>query len=293
MEPMTSAKHRTGTPGLGAAWAVLIGTGATSVTYNVVHATQGARLEVALALLLGFMPAFVAACLSHVAAVLDAPWFIVGGVLAVVGAGMVLSASATASVISPADPGWRGWLFGFTLDLGALLALWAIMNSRRRKVAVAAEIETAREAVARARAEAAEAAGERSRLAEELTELREQAAADLASARGELEAERTAREAEVQALGSALNKARNKARSSGQKRRAASPRNTGSGSPLKPDVPSDVDTQAEALRILASEPDISGGELGRRLGKSERYGCMLKNRLVPSMPGPDQENQGS
>lgn len=44
----------------------------------------------------------------------------------------------------------------------------------------------------------------------------------------------------------------------------------------------DLDTEAEALRILGAEPKISGGELGRRLGKSESYGCRLKNKLAPA-----------
>jgi len=52
-------------------------------------------------------------------------------------------------------------------------------------------------------------------------------------------------------------------------------------------VPEDVDTQAAALEILAREPGISGSELGRRLGKSPRYGCMLKNQLAGSVTGPD------
>lgn len=49
-------------------------------------------------------------------------------------------------------------------------------------------------------------------------------------------------------------------------------------------VPDDVDTQAEALKILADEPDISGSELGRRLGKTPGYGRTLMRRLAPSAP---------
>lgn len=59
------------------------------------------------------------------------------------------------------------------------------------------------------------------------------------------------------------------------------------GSPLPADPPDDMDTQAEALRILADEPGISGGELGRRLGKSASYGCRLKNKLAASVAGPE------
>ena len=37
-------------------------------------------------------------------------------------------------------------------------------------------------------------------------------------------------------------------------------------------VPRDVETQAEALRILADNPDIDGSELGRQLGKTPATG---------------------
>jgi predicted GIY-YIG superfamily endonuclease len=50
---------------------------------------------------------------------------------------------------------------------------------------------------------------------------------------------------------------------------------------------SGAETEAQALKLLADEPDISGGELGRRLGKSESYGCRLKKNLAGSMAGPD------
>lgn len=139
------------TPGRGAAWAVLIGTGATSVTFNVVHATQGGRLQLILALLAGIMPAFVAACLSHVAAVYEAPWQAKAAVVAITAGVMVLSASSTAAVVAPADPGWRGWLFGLTLDAAALWALWAIMSSRGK----AAATEDLAEELAAVRAELA------------------------------------------------------------------------------------------------------------------------------------------
>ena len=40
-------------------------------------------------------------------------------------------------------------------------------------------------------------------------------------------------------------------------------------------VPNDVDAQAEALAILAAEPDIKGAKLGPRVGKSERWGQLF------------------
>ena len=54
-------------------------------------------------------------------------------------------------------------------------------------------------------------------------------------------------------------------------------------------VPKDVETQAEALRILADHPDIDGSELGRRLGKTPGYGRTLKRKLTGSVAGPDSK----
>lgn len=62
------------------------------------------------------------------------------------------------------------------------------------------------------------------------------------------------------------------------KKPATSPRK-GAVSPAT-QVPNDVDAQAEALAILAAEPDIKGAQLGPRVGKSERWGQMLKNKLA-------------
>jgi hypothetical protein len=64
---------------------------------------------------------------------------------------------------------------------------------------------------------------------------------------------------------------------------AASPRVSPSASP-DPDA-DDIDTQAEALTILAAEPDISGSELGRRLGFKPSYGRTLKRRLTETVLG--------
>ena len=58
------------------------------------------------------------------------------------------------------------------------------------------------------------------------------------------------------------------------------------GSPPELEDAGDFDTEAQALKILAAEPTISGSELGLRLGKTKRYGCILKNKLAASVPGP-------
>lgn len=45
-------------------------------------------------------------------------------------------------------------------------------------------------------------------------------------------------------------------------------------------VPSDVDARAEALRILADNPNISGAKLGEACGMSERWGQLRKGELA-------------
>ena len=47
----------------------------------------------------------------------------------------------------------------------------------------------------------------------------------------------------------------------------------------EPDGADDLSTEAQALAIRAAEPAISGSELGRRLGKSDRYGRDLIKKL--------------
>lgn len=278
MSGMTShAQGKSRTPGLGAAWAVLIGTGVTSVTYNVVHATRGAGLEVVLALLLGFAPAFVAAFLSHVAAVLEAPrWFIVS-VVGVMGTGMVLSASATAAVVAPAEPGWRGWLFGGLLDAAALLALWAILTARGKKAAAEA-------AAAAGRSEAREALARAAAAEEELASVRAELSDQLDTVRAELE---TTREALVRA-GTGAGKKR-------VRKSAPRPRRSGSATGST----EDLTTELRALQLLDENPELRrprmGSELGRRLGVDPSYGRKLHRDLTakdrPSEAG--QERPGA
>jgi Protein of unknown function (DUF2637) len=54
-------------------------------------------------------------------------------------------------------------------------------------------------------------------------------------------------------------------------------------------VPADVDTQAEALKILDAEPGISGRELGKRLGLDPSYGCRLKKKLGAPAPATGEQ----
>jgi hypothetical protein len=262
-------------PGLLAAWVILVSAGSTSVIYNVYHAVGNGSMAPFLALLYGFMPVFLAALVSHIVAESESGWVMQAAAVVVMFGAMALSIGATATVVHPAAGVWMQWLFGGLLDGATLVALRVILVSRSRKHRAATELEAAQEAGQQAAARAFQAEQELAA-----------AKAELVSVRGDLEAE-------VQRLTSALTDAMNKALTKRRGSGSGGGRGSGSkkpaGSGPKTGVPSDVDTQLEALRILDEEPGISGGELGRRLSKSESYGCRLKNRLAGHMAGPEAQ----
>ena len=73
--------------------------------------------------------------------------------------------------------------------------------------------------------------------------------------------------------------------SPGKKRRASAAKKA-AVSPPEADA---VSSRAEAVLILEAEPGISGSELGRRLGKTERYGQMLKGELTQPAPATGEQ----
>ena len=170
-----------------------------------------------------------------------------------------------------------------------VLALIAVLvHLRHLDRTETAAAEQAARAAEQARAEAAAAADERTALRAELEAARaalEPLQADLETARNEL-ARVTAKADQFARKLAAASGAKRTAKSPANKA-ASSPRNKVPGSPPGTEVPVDVDTQAEALLILAAEPGISGSDLGLRLGKTKRYGQILKNKLAGSMAGPD------
>lgn len=135
--------------------------------------------------------------------------------------------------------------------------------------------------------------------ADERTALREQVdelTAALSASSGDLAAARQETEAALAKVEVLTRKLAGTSGAKGtRKRRPVPPPKRGAVSgpeatPISgPETPpaDDVDTQAAALEILASEPGISGSELGRRLGKTERYGCMLKKQLSASGAAPE------
>jgi hypothetical protein len=121
---------------------------------------------------------------------------------------------------------------------------------------------------------AREAAGHVQELEQEVARLGD----ELVTANTALEAERAKR---VRGRNSGRSSGRKRTASSPQNGRASSPVNDGAGSPHETETADDLSLQAAALEILAAKPDISGSQLGLRLGKTKRYGCILKNKLAP------------
>lgn len=249
---------------LGASWAVLLTMGGTSMTYNLWHATHGGHMNIWLALPAGMAPVLAAMLLSHiVGASRGGAWMRVAAALIMVGA-MSLSMSATAAVVAPAlGTGWR-WLFGLVIDAAALLAFQVILSDRHRRSAdagIATTAETARVA-----------AEDRAREAQDRAAGAEATAEQLGSQVAELRAELAAASARKPARTSGRKPARSRAGASARKPLASS-------APEAGDEIDELTTEAQALNILAVEPGISGSELGRRLGKTDRYGRDLIKRL--------------
>jgi hypothetical protein len=138
----------------------------------------------------------------------------------------------------------------------------------------------------RDRADIAEAVAE-SAAAAELAALRVEMEAQqeaLAAAQSEL-AEAQQQAAESQARIDALT--RKLAAAAGAKGRRKPPAKRGSVPPAAK-VPRNVDVQAEALAILTAEPDITGEELGARVGRGDRWGQTFKKNHAHAVVGPDE-----
>jgi hypothetical protein len=123
----------------------------------------------------------------------------------------------------------------------------------------------------------------------------EEEAAEQSALRAELEAERDARETAEAARDAAQSEAaETAAEAETLTRRLAAvpaPKRTRKPPARKPaaKVPNDVDAQAEALVILAAEPDIKGAQLGPRVGRSGRWGQDFKKNLATASNGQNPE----
>jgi len=175
-----------------------------------------------------------------------------------------------------------------------VLALLAVLVHLRHLDRAEAEAEEEEAARAIAEAEAATAAGdERAGLRAELDEMRDEMSAAAEASRAELEAAVTARDVAQQeaelAVAKADRLARKLATGSGSGRmRTSRTRQPANGGRKGADtqVPKDVDARAEALALLSEDPAISGAQLAKAVGKSERWGQLLKSELatVPADP---------
>jgi hypothetical protein len=182
-------------------------------------------------------------------------------------------------------------VFMSDLPVVVVACVAVLIHLRQLDRAEAVQAEEAARKAERARAEAAAADDERTALRIQLdTALAavEPLQADLETARNEL-ARVTAKADQFARKLAAASGAKRTAKPPANKT-ASSPRNKAPNSPPETEVPNDVDTQAEALLILAAEPTISGSDLGLRLGKTKRYGQILKNKLAGSVAGPDGKN---
>ena len=106
------------------------------------------------------------------------------------------------------------------------------------------------------------------------------------------DAQRSAQEAEAKAEVMERKMAAQRARSARTGKGAETPRGKRAETRAT-EVPNDVDAQAEALSILAAEPDVSGAQLGPRVGMSKRWGQEFKKNLAGAAApkGQDPEDQ--
>jgi len=113
----------------GVAWAVLVGIGLTTITFNVYHAFHAGRMPAPLDVLYGMVPITLAMGLSHIVAAYRGGLVMKTVTFAVMGAAMWLSISAVAAVVTAAAGGNR-WLFGLAMDAGTLMALHVVLTPR-------------------------------------------------------------------------------------------------------------------------------------------------------------------
>lgn len=293
-EPQHALPARDWDTAIGAAWVVLIGLGGTQITFNVADALRGASPS-PVRILTGIAPVAAAVLLSHLASSRHAAeWFrwVVGAVMLV---SMAVSIGATIQITAPAlHQLWREIALGVTLDAASLLALWFIMDRHARNASAMAATEAAHAAVQAAES-SVQAAGAEARAAIAEATGRAEAAAAEAAAAGEQLATVTGELATARAELHGLKAGMNKRRSSPVKSPRAAGVTKPTGSPVSDTadggVNKDVDKQAEALILLAEDPEMSGPELGRRLGVSKSYGCRLKGSLSVAVADPETSEQ--
>jgi hypothetical protein len=304
MSDMSNGQHEAAGAGLRrartAAWIVTVVMGGTTMAFQVYHAVKFGHMPWELAVLYGIVPLLIALLvLEIVAEWREAPWPAKAAAYAIMAAAMFLSASATGAVVLHAAPGHFSLLPGALLDAAELLAAFFILNGPSAAQAVAAVARREAELLGRADAERsareqAEAAhqaalsGLRARAGAEI-EARDRALADaaqaLAGARSEAEAAVAKAERLERKLGGP---ARRSTAGTGRSRTAS---RTGPAAAPKTAPEDDLELEARALKLLATDLTMSGAELARQLGVSEGYGRKLRRRLGPDRPAEDESDR--
>jgi hypothetical protein len=235
-------------------------------------------------------------------------WLVTGGAMA-------WSALAINSVVH------RGWAFGLIADAAALSAMYFLLNGPTAAQAVAkaaarevelleqAEAErsarleaeadherSAGEMQARFRAEIARvtAAGEAAlgNLRAEMTQGLEETRAALGTAESSLADARSQVEADavrIDTLTRKLERATGRS-AGGSGRSGTAPRaTTRTAGGAAPD--DDLELEAKALKLLATDLDMSGAELARQLNVSDSYGRKLRRRLTGDRPAEGEQDR--
>ena len=259
------------------AWLVFLSMAGTTMAFQVYHSIEHGKMPWPLAVLYGVVPLLISMLVIEVVSGWDdAPKWARGGAYLIIGGAMFLSAAATGAVVLHAAPDHSSLLFGLLLDGAAILAARFLMTAAKRTAAMAqAAFAAAVEAEQSARAEAEAGRDAARRDAADATSRAEALAAKLA----ETDTAAARHKGDTDAPGTAT------ARGASSGRRGSGSSGRKSVTPKQQNVPDDIDTQAEALRILAAKPGISGSELGRQLGVQPSYGRRLKQRLSETVPG--------
>lgn len=258
------------------AWLVFISMAGTTMSFQVYHSIKHGHMPWPLAVLYGVVPLLISMLVIEVVSGWhDAPKWIRWGAYLIIGGAMYLSAAATGAVVLRAAPVHSSLLFGLLLDGAAILAARFLMTAVKRAAAA--------EQAAHAAALEAERAARHQAESE-----RDAALAEAAGSAARAKAAQQQAEAARAELGE---------RHQGGTRGGTVPpkparHKSGSAAPRTAKAPeaqaAEVLTRAEAEIILDAEPDISGSELGRRLGVQPGYGRKLKRELAKSTPGGGQ-----
>lgn len=251
-----------------AGWSVFIIMAGTTMSFQVYHSVKHGLMPWPLAYLYGIVPLLLSMLvIEFVSSWKSAPKWARPSAYLIIGGSMYLSAAATGAVVLHAAPIHSSLLFGLLLDGAAILAARFLMAGTHR---AAAEHEAAQQAALDAERAA--------RLQAELD--RDTAVSEKAALADEGEQERAALQAQLEV---ALQR---NSEAPKPPRRPITPKPRAKGGDEQSDEQK-LGTEAAALSIIEQEPDISGSELGRRLGVQPGYGRTLKRRLAPALPGGD------